>query len=90
MQLTQYSKEPFHEYWERFKILFVQCPHHGFKNWQKVQFFYEGLIPESRHTRDSMDRGSLVMNTPEEAIEAYKTICENSQRWDFFMSYELQ
>src|SRR4051812_20504158 len=41
MQFTQYNGESFHECWERYKNLYVQCPHHGFSDWQKVQHFYE-------------------------------------------------
>src|SRR4051812_32297070 len=83
MQFTQYNGESFHECWERYKNLYVQCPHHGFLIWQKVQHFYEGLLPECRNTVDSAVGGSLVAKTPDEALETFEMISENSQQWDF-------
>src|SRR5436189_5775840 len=83
MQFAQYSGESFHECWERYKNLYVQCPHHGFSDWQKVQHFYEGLLPESKNTVDSAVGGSLVAKTPEEALKTFEMISENSQQWNF-------
>src|SRR3954466_3391901 len=83
MQFVQYSGESFHECWERYKNLYVQCPHHGFSDWQKVQHFYEGLLLESRNTVDSAVGGSLVAKTPEEALKTFEMISENSQQWNF-------
>src|SRR5436190_2079370 len=83
MQFAQYSGESFHECWERYKNLYVQCPHHGFSDGQKVQHFYEGLLPESRNTVDSAVGGSLVAKTPEEALKTFEMISENSQQWNF-------
>src|SRR3954463_14141311 len=83
MRFTQYSGESFHECWERYKNLYVQYPHHGFSVWQKVQHFYEGLLPECRNTMDSAVGGSLVAKTPDEALETFEMISENSQQWDF-------
>src|SRR3954463_7412040 len=83
MQFTQYNGESFHECWERYKNLYAQYPHHGFSVWQKVQHFYEGLLPESGNTVDSAVGGSLVAKTPDEALETFEMISENSQQWDF-------
>src|SRR4051812_8724492 len=83
MQFAQYSGESFHECWERYKNLYVQCTHHGFLDWEKVQHFYKGLLLESRNTIDSAVGGSLVAKTREEALKTFEMISENSQQWNF-------
>ena len=44
--ITQCKQEPnesFWKYFERFKDLFVQCPHHGVEKWWLCQILYDGL-----------------------------------------------
>ena len=50
MSFVQDADEPFHDAWERYKDLFLQCPHHGFEPWQKINYFYKGLTPQCRAT----------------------------------------
>lgn len=79
----QQEREQFHECWEHYKDLFLQCPHHGFDIWQKVHYFYRGLNPQSRSMVDSTVGGSLMDMTADEAISTFETIYENSEHWDF-------
>ncbi|XP_050117637.1 uncharacterized protein LOC126595360 [Malus sylvestris] len=83
MSFRQQEGEQFHESWERYKDLFLQCPHHGFNTWQKVHYFYKGLNSQCRSLVDSTVGGTLMDKTPEDAIHAFETICENSEHWDF-------
>src|SRR5438270_12304496 len=82
MQFTQYNGESFHECWERYKNLYVQCPHHGFSVWQKVQHLYEGLLPECRNSVDSAGGWNLVDKTPDEALVTCAMISEDLEKWD--------
>ena len=43
MQFKQESSEPFWKYFERFKDLLAQCPHHGIEKWRQRQILYDGL-----------------------------------------------
>ncbi|XP_024178805.1 uncharacterized protein LOC112184801 [Rosa chinensis] len=79
---SQPEGEPFYESWERYKDLFLKCPHHGFSKPQKAQFFYRGLNSQSRSMVDATVGGSLMGKTADEAIQAFETICENSQQYD--------
>ena len=40
---SQFDGEPFHEAWEIFKLILVQCPHHRYPLELLNQFFYDGL-----------------------------------------------
>ena len=51
---TQKDDEQFYVCWERFKDLFLRCPHHGFEPWRLVQYFYNGLTVPSRQMIESM------------------------------------
>ncbi|XP_024164442.1 uncharacterized protein LOC112171494 [Rosa chinensis] len=79
---SQPKGEPFYESWERYKDLFLKCPHHGFSKPQKAQFFYRGLSSQSRSMVDATVGGTLMGKTADEAIQAFETICENSKQYD--------
>ena len=83
MSFRQQESEQFHEYWERYNDLFLQCSHHGFDIWQKEHYFYRGLNSQSWSMVDSTVGGSLMDKTAYEAISAFETIFENSKHWDF-------
>src|SRR3954470_18612674 len=82
MKFKQFDSESLYECWERYKKLFLEFPHHGFPNWQRVQYFYEGLRPENRQMVDITVGVSLATKTPGEALEVFEMISESSQTWD--------
>src|SRR3954470_10213999 len=82
IKFKQLDSESLYECWEWYKKLFLEFPHHGFPNWQRVQYFYEGLRPENRQMVDITVGGSLATKTPEEALEVFEMISESSQNWD--------
>ena len=51
---VQLRKESFYKYFERFKILFAQCPHRGLEHWQLCQIIYEGLDEATKTMVKSM------------------------------------
>jgi len=42
MQFKQETSELFGNYFEWFKDLLAQCPHHGIEKWRQCQILYEG------------------------------------------------
>jgi len=43
MQYRQETNEPFWKYFERFKDLLAQCPHHRIEKWRQCQILYDGF-----------------------------------------------
>ena len=43
---AQMEGEPFHEAWDIFKQLIIQCPHHHYPLQLQNQFFYDRLTPQ--------------------------------------------
>ena len=43
MHFKQEPYEPFWRYFERFKDLLAQCPHHGIEKWRQSQVLYDEL-----------------------------------------------
>jgi len=43
LQLSKQLIEPFWKYFECFKDLLAQCPHHGIEKWRLCQGLYDGL-----------------------------------------------
>src|SRR3954471_7197818 len=78
MQFTQYNGESFHECWECYKNIYVQCPYHGFSVWQKVQHFYKELLLSAGTRWIRQLEGVLVAKTPDEVLDTFEMISENS------------
>nr|GLL16631.1 uncharacterized protein LOC109169442 [Ipomoea trifida] len=56
---SQAEGEPFHEAWERFKMLLILCPHHGYPLERQNQTFYDGLTQTSQSMVDNAARGAM-------------------------------
>ena len=80
---TQKDDEQFYICWERFKDLFLRCPHHGFEPWRLVQYFYNGLTVPSRQMIESMHGGKFLSLGSTDAWQFLETLSENSQQWEF-------
>lgn len=59
----QQEGEPFHEAWERFKQIQMECPHHHYSNELLNQFFYDGLTVENQCMVDSAAGGTVGVKT---------------------------
>ena len=44
------------------------CPHHGFEDWNIVNYFYDGLTTEKKQLLESMCDGSILYKSPEDAF----------------------
>ena len=54
MQFRQEPNEPFWKYFERFKDLLAQCPHHGVEKWRQCQILYDGLDSPTKTLLETM------------------------------------
>ncbi|OMO94611.1 Retrotransposon gag protein [Corchorus capsularis] len=77
LDIRQRYNENFHQFWERFKKLCVDCPHHGFMEGILIEIFYGGLGLKDRVLVDSSSVKPLHERTAE---NAYFALEELSQR----------
>nr|GMC77810.1 putative nucleotidyltransferase, Ribonuclease H [Ipomoea batatas] len=68
---SQADGEPFHEAWERFKMLLIQCPHHGYPLELQNQTFYDGLTQTSQSMVDNAAGGAMGEKTAEETLTLF-------------------
>ena len=54
MQFRQEPSELFWRYFERFKDLLAQCPHHGVEKWRQCQILYDGLDYQTKTLLETM------------------------------------
>ncbi|KAK6125377.1 hypothetical protein DH2020_040881 [Rehmannia glutinosa] len=80
-QFHQFDFEPLYEAWERFKELLRRCPQHGYADWQKVQYFYNGMNGHSITIIDAAAGGTLMAKTPSEAMLLLEEMAANSYQW---------
>ncbi|XP_050229274.1 uncharacterized protein LOC126678418 [Mercurialis annua] len=77
---TQLDGEPFHEAWERFKMLLAQCPHHCFDELLLTQMFFEGLTMSGQTLVETASEGSYGEKTAAEINQIYENVALNSQQ----------
>ncbi|XP_031094188.1 uncharacterized protein LOC115998667 [Ipomoea triloba] len=77
---SQAEGEPFHEAWERFNMLLIQCPHHGYPLELQNQTFYDGLTQTSQSMVDNAAGGAMGEKTAEETLALYEMLGANSQQ----------
>ncbi|GKC15198.1 reverse transcriptase domain-containing protein, partial [Tanacetum coccineum] len=68
--------ELFCEAWDRFKDLLCACPHHGFKELNQLDTFYNALTPTDQDSLNAAARVNLLTKTPRDAL----TIIENKSK----------
>nr|GLL39652.1 uncharacterized protein LOC109169442 [Ipomoea trifida] len=77
---SQAEAEPFHEARERFNMLLIQCPHHGYPLELQNQTFYDGLTQTSQSMVDNAAGGAMGEKTAEETLTLYEILGANSQQ----------
>jgi hypothetical protein len=75
---TQEEDEKFSESWERFKDMLIKCPPHGYEKWRLVQFFFQGLTQSICSIIKSINGGSFLSLTGEEAYRTLDQLSYNS------------
>jgi len=76
----QQEGEPFHEAWERYKQLLLECPHHYYAPELLNQFFYDGLTLNSQCIVDNAAGGTMGNKTSDEIHEIFEMLGANSQQ----------
>ena len=79
MKFTQAGDEPFHEAWERFRELLLQCPHHQVAPEMLCQFFYDGLLQNAQFMVDNTAGRNIAVKTADELQEIFETLAVSSQ-----------
>ena len=75
---AQMEGEPFHEAYDRYKQLLIQCPHHHYTLQVQNQFLYDGLMPQCQYIVDNAAGGAMGEKTDEEIVELYEMLGANS------------
>ncbi|KAL5819701.1 hypothetical protein ACOSQ3_023644 [Xanthoceras sorbifolium] len=77
---AQGDGEPLHEAWDRFKLLLIQCPHHGFPLEMHNQFFYNGLTLNYQAMVNNAVGGAMQKKTIKETYELFEMLGTNLQQ----------
>ena len=80
-EFTQFDDESFHEAYERYKGLQRECPHHGFKKWDLLANFYNGMDKEARSSMDQASGGGIMNLTATEGFKVIEKLARNSHQW---------
>ncbi|PNY08906.1 hypothetical protein L195_g005444 [Trifolium pratense] len=76
----QSDNKTLHDAWERFKLSLKKCPDHGLDNLAQMQYFTQGLRPQTRMLLDASAGGSLKNKNEMEAKELIETMAHNEYR----------
>ena len=82
MQFKQIANEPFWKYFERFKDLLAQCPHHGIEKWRLCQALYDGLEYQTKTLLESMCQGGFLKKNEDEGWLLYEELADNTIQWE--------
>jgi len=62
-------------------MLLNKASNHGLPLWLKIQFFYNGLHPNTKMIIDAVANGTLMSKNLEEARELLNEISSNHYQW---------
>ena len=77
----QFESESNYEAWEMYKGLIRKVPHYGLSAWLEIQFFYNGLNPNTKMIIDAAAGGVLMEKERDEAYELLEEMASNSYQW---------
>jgi len=84
-QMTTYKQidnERIGRCWTRYKELVQSCPGHGFPDWVVVEYFYKGLLPESKLWVDMSAGGALGAKDGDFVQKLLDTVEYNEHQWN--------
>ncbi|XP_026419842.1 uncharacterized protein LOC113315807 [Papaver somniferum] len=79
--IRQVSGETLYEYWERYKKLLANCPHHQINDQLVIQYFYEGLLSNDRNLIDAASGGAFTNKIIAEATSLLENMAANTQQF---------
>jgi len=78
MQFKQESNEPFWKYFEWFKDLLVQCPHHGIEKWRQCQILYDRLDYQTKTLLETMCQGKFLKKDENQGWDLFEALAEKN------------
>ena len=81
-QFIQLERESFWKYFDRFKNLLAQCPHHGLEKWRLCQIIYEGMDYSTRTMVESMCQGEFMSKRDNDAWQFLEDLADKSMQWE--------
>ncbi|MCI22229.1 hypothetical protein A2U01_0043405, partial [Trifolium medium] len=72
--------ESLYDAWERFKLSLKKCPNHGIDALAQMQYFTQGLRPQTRMLLDASTGGSMKTKNEIEAKDLIETMAHNEYR----------
>ena len=63
MTFTQLDNESIHDPLKRYKVLLTKASNYGLPLWLEIQFFYNGLHPNTKMIIDAAAVGALMSKT---------------------------
>ena len=76
MQFRHEINEPFWKYFERFKNLLAQCPHHRIEKWRQCQIFYDGLDYQTKMLVETMCQGDFLKKDEDQGWDLFEVLAE--------------
>jgi len=76
MQFTREPNESFWKYFEHFKDLLAQCPHHGIKKLRQYQILYDGLDYPIKTLRETMCQGEFLQKDEDQGWDLFEDLAE--------------
>ena len=82
MQFRQEPSESFWRYFERFKDLLDQCPHHGMKKLRQCQILYDGLDYQTKILLEIMYQGEFLQKDKNQGWDLFENLDEKTLQWE--------
>jgi len=82
MQFRREPNEPFWKYFERFKDLLAQCPHHGIKKWRQFKILYDGLDYPTKTLLETMCQGEFLRKDEDQVWNLIEDLAEKTVQWE--------
>ncbi|XP_074342937.1 uncharacterized protein LOC141680673 [Apium graveolens] len=81
-QFHQKENESFWKYFDRFKNLLSQCPHHGIEKWRLCKIVYEALDSSTTALLESMCQGKFMEKDEDQGWEFFEELAEKTMLWE--------
>ncbi|XP_063942447.1 uncharacterized protein LOC135150236 [Daucus carota subsp. sativus] len=81
-QFHQRENESFWKFFDRFKNLLSQCPHHGIEKWRLCKIVYEALDSQTTALLESMYQGKFMEKDEDQGWEFFEDLAEKTMLWE--------
>ncbi|XP_063938052.1 uncharacterized protein LOC135147928 [Daucus carota subsp. sativus] len=76
------KNESFWKFFNRFKNLLSQCPHHGIEKWRLCKIVYEALDSQTTALLESMCQGKFMEKDEDQGWEFFEDLAEKTMLWE--------